>query len=391
MNNLFKYSIGLIKVFGALLLSSQLIAAPAVIPQQLKTQSASPNPNANSWVLMDAATGWVLAAKDEQKELDPASLTKLMTAYVVFELLEQGKYSASDNVFISNKAWKAPGSRMFAEVNSQVSLGDLLKGLIIQSGNDSAIALAEHVGGTEEGFAILMNEKAQQLGMLNSQYKNSSGLPEEGHYTTAYDTAVLSRAIIRDHPGFYHLFSVRSYKYNDIDQPNRNNLLWRHDSYDGLKTGYTKAAGYCLVGSAKRENTRFIAVVMGSESKKSRVQAVQSLIEFGFAKYETAPIFKAGQPVKSLPLFKGQVDAADIGVSSTVSVLLPKGEASKLDLGLALPDKLSAPLSRQQAVGSANLSFNGLALGKVELTPLQDYPTGSLWTQLVDMIRSQFQ
>ncbi len=367
-----------------------LRAAPVMIPQELRAAGTPPEPNGDSWVLMEANTGWLLASQDAQKRVEPASLTKLMTAYIVFELLDKGQYAGNDLATISTKAWKAPGSRMFAKVDSQVSIGELLKGLIIQSGNDAAVALAEHIGGSEEGFAVMMNEKAAQLGMESTYYKNSSGLPEDGHYTSAFDTALLSRAIIRQYPGFYHLFSVKSHSYNNIDQPNRNRLLWRHDSYDGLKTGYTKAAGYCLVGSAEREGTRFIAAVMGSESKKTRVQAVHSLVEFGFAKYESAQVFIDGQPVKEIPLFKAEQQLAQIGSDKTVSVLLPKGRRQELKVAYQLPNKMAAPLSADQALGSAKLTFNALQLGTVDLYPLVDYPTGSLWTQLVDTIRYRF-
>ncbi|MFT5258359.1 MAG: D-alanyl-D-alanine carboxypeptidase (penicillin-binding protein 5/6) [Saprospiraceae bacterium] len=369
------------------LLGSNAFAEPVFIPDQLKSSSVAPEPNGESWVLMEANTGWLLSAQDPEKQVEPASLTKLMTAYIVFELLDKGQYSANDLATISTKAWKAPGSRMFAQVDTAVPLGELLKGLIIQSGNDAAVALAEHIGGTEDGFAIMMNQKAADLGLHSTHYVNASGLPAPGHLTTALDTALLSRAIIRDYPGFYHMFSIKRHTYNDIEQPNRNNLLWRHDSYDGLKTGYTKAAGYCLAGSAKRDNTRFIAVVMGSESKKTRVQAVQSLIEFGFAKYESAVVFSAIESVHTLPLYKSEQQSANVGVNQTVSVLLPRGRRSELQIEYALPAKLLAPLSTRSEVGKAKLSFNGLPLGTVKLYPTQNYPAGSLWSQLLGTIR----
>lgn len=386
-----RYFARLLFVYLLCLAGGFLNAAPVVIPSELRASGTPPKPNGDSWVLMEANTGWLLASQEPQKHLDPASLTKLMTAYIVFELLDKGHYSGSDLATISTKAWKTPGSRMFVDVDSQVSIGELLKGLIIQSGNDAAVALAEYIGGSEEGFAVMMNEKAIALGMESTYYENSSGLPASGHYTSAFDTALLSRAIIRQYPGFYHLFSVKSYSYNDIEQPNRNPLLWRHDSYDGLKTGYTKAAGYCLASSAERDGIRFIAVVMGSESKKTRAQAVQSLIEFGFAKYESVAVFTGGKGVKDIPLFKSEQQIAQIGSDKTVSVLLPKGRQQELNVEYQLPEKLIAPLLTSDILGAAKLTFNELQLGSVDLYPVVDYPVGSLWTQLVDTIRFRFE
>ncbi len=362
-----------------------------MVPDQLKASGIAPEPSGSSWVLMEANTGWLLAAENPQQKVEPASLTKLMTAYIVFELLDKGQYSANDLATISTKAWKAPGSRMFAKVDSQVSLGELLKGLIIQSGNDSAVALAEHIGGTEEGFAQMMNQKAAELGLESTNYVNSSGLPAPEHYTSAFDTALLSRAIIHEYPGFYHMFSVKSHTFNGIEQPNRNSLLWRHDSYDGLKTGYTKSAGYCLAGSAQRENTRFIAVVTGTESKKARVQAVQSLIDYGFAKYESAQVFAGGAAIKTVPLFKSEFESAALGVKQNVSVLLPRGRQQELHIQYRLPNKMLAPLSAAVSSGEAELSFSGLQLGVVNLYPIRDYPAGSLWTQLLGTIRFRLQ
>ncbi len=372
-------------VFSGML--TNLAQAQTTIPDFLSTNSSPPEPEAKSWVLLESNTGWVLAAKNEHDLVDPASLTKLMTSYLTFEALDSGKIRASDKVYISKKAWKAPGSRMFLNVDTSATIAELIKGLIIQSGNDAAIALAEQIGGSESGFAHLMNEAAVKLGMRNTHYINSSGLPAEGHYTTAYDTALLSRAIIQSFPDMYALFAIREYTYNDITQPNRNSLLWRDDSYDGLKTGHTKAAGYCLAGSAVRNDTRFIATVMGAESTRNRVQGVSALIEYGFSQYETATLFGPGAPVQSLALFKGEQTEAEVGSSLPISVVIPKGQSSAMQVSYDLPDKLIAPLVVNDTVGQAHINFKGKAIGQVELYPLHNYALGPIWVQLIDAVK----
>jgi len=371
-------------IFSSFVATTQ---AQTTIPAFLSANSSPPEPEAKSWVLLESNTGWVLAAHNEHNQVDPASLTKLMTAYLTFEALESGKISATDKVYISKKAWKAPGSRMFLNVDTSASIGELIKGLIIQSGNDAAVALAEQIGGSESGFANLMNEASSRLGMRNTHYINSSGLPAEGHYTTAYDTALLSRALIQEFPDLYALFAIREYTYNDITQPNRNSLLWRDDSYDGLKTGHTKAAGYCLAGSAVRDNTRFIATVMGANSTKSRVQGVSALIEYGFSQYETATVFGSTAPVQSLALFKGELSSADVGSSQPVSIVIPKGQSASMQISYDLPEKLVAPLGVNDVVGTASISFNGQTVGQVEMYPLHDYTLGSIWVQLIDAVK----
>ena len=384
-----KFSILVHKTISLWLLFAVLVTAQAqtAVPEFLRADSSPPAPEANAWVLMESKTGWTITSNKPHERVDPASLTKLMTSYLTFEALASSKITAQDKVFISKKAWKAPGSRMFLKVDTSATIGELINGLIIQSGNDSAIALAEHIGGSESGFARLMNEKAVVLGMSNTNYINASGLPDTDHYTTAYDTAVLSRAIIQDFPDMYALFAVREYTYNEITQPNRNRLLWRDDSYDGLKTGHTKAAGYCLAGSAVRENSRFIAVVMGAKSNSSRVQGVGALIEYGFTQYETVTVFEAGASVKNMDLYKGTQKTADIGSPQAVSVLVPRGQTNAVQIDYELPEKLIAPLNANQAIGQANLSYMGNDIGHVELRPLQDYPPGPLWSQLIDAIK----
>lgn len=368
-------------------LFSQQLAAQTVIPEFLQAKASAPEPVAKAWALLESKTGWIIAASNENNRVDPASLTKLMTSYLTFEALGSGKLKASDKVFISKKSWNTPGSRMFLEVDTSATIEQLIKGLIIQSGNDAAVALAEHLGGSEAGFAKLMNEKAAELGMLNTHYINASGLPDKQHYTTALDTAILSREIIQAFPDMYALFAVREYTYNEITQANRNGLLDRNNGYDGLKTGHTKAAGYCLAGSAARGNSRFIAVVMGAESKKSRVQAVGSLIEYGFSHYETVTVFGQNTPAQTIALYKGELEQAEVGSSAEVSVVVPKGEQQALNIQYKFTDKVVAPLIMTDIVGQAELKFKDNVLGHVQLTPLQEYKKGSLWVQLVDTIK----
>ncbi len=374
-------------IAAAFMLIGNAAQAQTEIPDFLSTQGSPPEPEAKSWVLLENETGWILAASKAHDRVEPASLTKLMTAYLTFEALASGKLNASDKVYISKKAWKAPGSRMFLNVDTSATVGELINGLIIQSGNDAAVALAEQIGGSESGFARMMNEAATKLGMGDTHYKNSSGLPEEGHYTSAMDTAILSRAIIRSYPDMYTLFSIQEYTYNEITQPNRNGLLWRDDRYDGLKTGHTKAAGYCLAGSAVDGNTRFIAVVMGAESTKSRVQGVGALIEYGFAQYQTVTVLDPNTTVKEMVLFKGEQTSARIGADAPVSIVVPKGQTQALLVDYDLPEKLVAPLDSSVPVGRAQISYMGNSIGYVELRPLENYPLGPIWTQLIDAVK----
>jgi len=378
-------------VLAILLMAGMLLAGQAQaqtpIPAFLSAQGSPPEPEAKSWVLLESKTGWVLAASKAHDRVDPASLTKLMTAYLTFEALASGKLNVNDKVYISKKSWKAPGSRMFLNVDTSATVGELINGLIIQSGNDAAIALAEQIGGSESGFARMMNEAAVKLGMNDTHYVNASGLPDSNHYTSAMDVAILSRAIIQNYPDMYTLFSIREYTYNEITQPNRNGLLWRDDRYDGLKTGHTKAAGYCLAGSAIQGNTRFIAVVMGAESAKSRVQGVGALVEYGFAQYETVTVLDPETTAKEMALFKGLKTSARIGPDAEVSVVVPRGQAQAVIVNYDLPDKLIAPLETGQSVGRAKISYSGNSIGYVELRSLENYPLGPIWTQLIDAVK----
>ncbi|MDH5592622.1 MAG: D-alanyl-D-alanine carboxypeptidase, partial [Gammaproteobacteria bacterium] len=278
----------------------------------------TPNPTApqvaaKSYILQDFASGQILAEKNSEQRLPPASITKLMTAYVVSNELQAGNISLSDDVLISEKAWRMVGSRSFIEVNTKVPVEVLLRGMIIQSGNDAAVALAEHVAGDEEIFAQMMNQYAQKLGMSNTNYRNSTGLPDPDHYTTAKDIAILSTAIIRDFPEHYKWYAEKAFSYNNITQHNRNKLLWRDSSVDGLKTGHTEAAGYCLAASALRNDMRLISVVLGTESENARAQETQKLFNYGFRFFETHDLYKAQDKIVDIKIWKGTGDKVDLG------------------------------------------------------------------------------
>jgi D-alanyl-D-alanine carboxypeptidase (penicillin-binding protein 5/6) len=311
-----------------LLLLAVAVSAPQAAPS---TIPSPPKLAATGYVLMDYQSGQILADNKAEQRLEPASLTKMMTAYVISQELASGHIALTDKVLVSEKAWRMPGSRMFIEVGSEVTLEKLMKGLIIQSGNDASVALAEYVAGSEDSFVPLMNAQAERLGLKNTHFANSTGLPHEDHYTTPRDMALLAAAIIRDFPDHYNWYSEKSYKYNNISQNNRNLLLFRDESVDGLKTGHTEAAGYCLVASAKRREMRLISVVMGTKSEKARAQESQKLLNYGFRFFETHRLYTAGQELKQMRVWKGESEALKLGLSSELYVTVPRGLYKKLN------------------------------------------------------------
>ena len=373
--------------------SNTLTAAPTGltdIPDAVKSVVPTPDVAARSWMLVDFESGWIMGSKDPHLKIEPASLTKLMTSYLVFEALQKGEIKLSDNVYVSKKAWKTGGSRMFIQVDSHVDVESLLKGLIIQSGNDAAVALAEYLGGSEEGFAVRMNHKAAELGMVNSHFTNSNGLPDPDHYSTAYDIVLLGRSLIRNFPDFFSLYSTKEYTYNDITQKNRNALLWRDPSVDGLKTGYTKAAGYCLVGTAKRDDMRLIAIVTGSESRKIRADAVQSLLQYGYAAYDGLLLYRPGNEVTSVPLWMGQQSSASISVNRHLGLIYPKGQRDKLSASLNIPESLEAPIEAGRDVGSIMVKYDGKELLQQRLYLRSEYPEGPWWSKILDSVKRLF-
>ena len=354
------------------------------IPATLKTKVTAPTPNAVSWLLVEQSTGWILAEHNADQHIAPASLSKILTSYVVFEALENGTIELSDKVRVSEKAWKTGGSRMFIKVDSLVSIEELIQGLIIQSGNDAAVALAEYVAGDVTTFSELMNKTAARLGMTNSHFTNPSGLPDPEHYTTARDLMLLTIRLIADFPAFYQWYKVKEYTYNDITQNNRNRLLWQDDHVDGVKTGHTEEAGYCLVGSSVEQDMRLTAIVTGTDSDRSRTRAVESLLRYGFNYYEYLSVYKKGDGVTQLPVFKGEVDSVAASISADVSVLVPKGTANLLTAKITTKKHLIAPLSSNTEVGKLLLNYGEQTISEYPLLVNQTIDSGPIWSRWLD-------
>ncbi|MEE9552448.1 MAG: D-alanyl-D-alanine carboxypeptidase family protein [Gammaproteobacteria bacterium] len=333
----------------------------------------------------------VLVSENSEQKLAPASLTKMMTVYVVASELADGKISLDEEVLVSKKAWKMPGSRMFIEVNKKVSVADLLKGVIIQSGNDASVALAEYIAGSEDVFAQMMNQHAQRLGLKHTHYMNSTGLPDEQHYTTAYDLALLAKALIRDFQDIYDLHAVKKFTFNGITQSNRNKLLWSDKSVDGIKTGHTEEAGFCLVASAKRNDMRLISVVLGTDSEKTREMASQALTNYGFRFYETKKLYSMGDIVTSARIWKGETDNVDLGVSRDLYITIPRGQFRNLNAVFDLPETIIAPIIQGEKQGKMKLILSDREILNEFLVALHDVNEASLFDRLKDDIRLIFE
>ena len=350
-----------------------------------------PDVDGQSWVLMDYATGQIIASKNPDERRAPASLTKVMTDYVVSAEIAAGHIHPDDMVTISEHAWRAggagtDGSTSFLKLGSQVKLEDLLKGMIVQSGNDAAIALAERTAGSEQAFVGLMNAYAKQLGMVNTHYSDASGYPVDDHYSTARDIAILSRALIHDFPADYAISSVKEFEWNGIKQQNRNALLWRDPAVDGIKTGHTAAAGYCLDASAKHGDERMIAVVMGASTDKGRADSAMALLNYGFNFYETHRLYDASKPLATPRLWKGAANQLPIGVAENVLVTVKRGEYDKLKATMDIPATLIAPYKKGQQVGTLRISLAGQPVQTVPLIALADAPQGGFFSRLWDTI-----
>jgi len=353
------------------------------------SQAATPVPKAptvgaKSYLLQDFDSGQSIAEKDADQPMEPASITKLMTAYVVFTEIRNGSLALSDKVRISEKAWRTQGSRMFVEVNTLVNVADLLKGVIIQSGNDATVALAEHIAGTETSFAALMNHHAKELGLTHSNFMNSTGLPDKEHYTTAHDIARIAHALIDEFPEYYQWYSERQFTYNDITQYNRNKLLWRDESVDGVKTGHTDSAGYCLVTSAKRDGMRLISVVLGTKSEEARADATQSLLNYGFRFFETHKLYDADNKLTTARVWKGATESVDLGLDKTLYVTIARGEYKNLDAAMQLQDQIIAPVSQGQALGHVVVRLADKLVSEKDLVALQAVDEGTFWQRIVD-------
>lgn len=353
------------------------------------SQAATPIPKApdvgaKGYLVQDFLSGRAIAEKNADEPLEPASITKLMSAYVIFREIRDGSLALGDEVRISEKAWRTQGSRMFVEVNTQVSVADLLKGMIIQSGNDATVALAEQVAGSEESFSALMNHHARELGLTRSHFTNSTGLPDKEHYTTARDIARIAHALIEEFPEYYQWYSEKQFTYNEITQYNRNKLLWRDESVDGLKTGHTDSAGYCLVTSGKRDGMRLISVVLGTKSEEARADATQSLLNYGFRFFETHKLYDADNKLTTARVWKGATESVDLGLDKTLYVTIPRGEYKNLDAAMKLQDQIVAPVSQGQALGHVVVRLADKLVSEKDLVALQTVNEGTFWQRIVD-------
>jgi serine-type D-Ala-D-Ala carboxypeptidase (penicillin-binding protein 5/6) len=373
----------LVLLFLALLIPTASWSAARPIPNP-------PELDASSYFLIDFDSGRVLAEKNPDEAVEPASITKLMTAYLVDKAIEDGDVTLDEMVTISEKAWRMQGSKMFVEVGKQVSVEDLLKGLIIQSGNDASVALAEHIAGSESAFAGYMNHQAKLLGMTNTNYVNATGWPDENHYSSARDIATLTRAIIDEYPASYSHYKEREFTFNKIRQFNRNRLLWRDDSVDGVKTGHTEAAGFCLVASAQRDDMRLISVVLGTSSDKARTQSSQSLLNYGFRYFESHRLYGSDEVLQAARIWYGDREQVSLGVGKDIFVTIPRGRYRDLDASMEIDREISAPVSRGQALGQVNIRLDDELILSEPIVAMQPVGEGSLIDRAMDSIKLMF-
>ncbi|WP_371922657.1 D-alanyl-D-alanine carboxypeptidase family protein [Simiduia sp. 21SJ11W-1] len=359
------------------------LAAPVIIP-------SPPQISSTGYILMDADTGKVLVEHNADEQLPPASLTKMMTSYIVSGDIESGKIGEQDLVDISVKAWRMGGSKMFIREGTQVPVIDLLRGVIIQSGNDASVALAEHVAGSEGAFVDIMNQQAALLGMTSTHYENSTGWPAEGHLTTARDLSLLAQALINHHPEHYALYSEKYFAYNGINQPNRNKLLFTDDSIDGIKTGHTDEAGYCLVASGQRDGMRLISVVMGTKSEKARASESQKLLAYGFRYYQTHQVYAAGDVLSTARVWGGKLDEVALGVAQRVALTIPRGAEDKLKAELQIPEVIKAPLAAGEQMGKLTITLDGETLYEEPLVVKDDIAKAGFFARLWDGIKLFF-
>lgn len=349
-----------------------------------------PTINAKAFILVDVNSGKIIAEKNSDQKLQPASLTKMMTLYVISNALMQEQIHLTDKVRVTHNAWKIGGSRMFVKEGQEVTIEDLLKGIIVDSGNDACVAIAEHLGGSEAGFAEIMNEQAKRLGMHQSHFTDSTGLPDKNLYTTANDLAILGKALINDFPKLYTLYQEKWFTFNGIRQPNRNRLLWRNNQVDGIKTGHTSEAGFCLVASAKRDNMRLLSVVLGSPSDSIRADDSERLLNYGFRFYETHELYKANQAVTDLPIYKGQSNHFKIGLLQPQFITIPNGQYQRLRMDTEIPLIIKAPIKKGEQVGHLNVRFDDKNIGSYPLYALETVNRGNFLTRCKDSIRLAF-
>ncbi|UYK85606.1 D-alanyl-D-alanine carboxypeptidase [Xanthomonas sacchari] len=391
----FRFAVAAVATFAVGLVSAQTpgpVPAPPAAAAAPATVAIPPAPKpavSKSWVLMDYATGQVLAGENEHERVAPASITKVMTSYVIAAELKLGKITRDDQVMLSERAWReggagTDGSYSGFPVNKTARLEDMEKGMAIQSGNDAAIALAEHTAGSEEAFASLMNEYAKKIGMTGSHFVNAHGLSADGHYTTAYDLALLGRAMVRDYPETYAYNKIKEFRVGDITQPNRNLLLWRDPSVDGIKTGHTSEAGYCLLSSAKRGDQRLIAVVMGDSSEKQRAEDSLALLNWGFRFFETHSLYEPGKQVAQQRVWKGTEKQVLLGVAQPLLVSVPRGRYNELKPAIEVPKTLEAPIKQGQQIGMVKVSLDGKVVAQAPLVALKAVDEAGFFKRLWD-------
>ncbi len=372
----------------AIVLAASLFALNAAQAQQAPVP---PSLAAKSWLLLEMGSGQLLTAEKPDDRLEPASLTKLMTAYLTFSSLHKKTLSLQQPLPVSEKAWRTGGSKMFIKVDTQVPVEDLIKGMIVQSGNDACVTLAEGIAGSEENFAQMMNREAQRLGMKNSHFMNSTGLPDPNHYTTARDLSLLAGALIRDFPEEYKkYYSMKEFRYNNITQPNRNRLLYIDPTVDGVKTGHTDAAGYCLISSALRDKRRLLSVVLGTASDNARATESQKLLNWGFLAYEPVPVYTSAQPLAPMRVWKGAQSEVKVGFANDISIAVPKGLGDKVTTQFVPQPRLIAPIQAGQAVGVLKVAVDGKPYGEYSATALENIELGNIFIRIFHTIRLWF-
>jgi D-alanyl-D-alanine carboxypeptidase (penicillin-binding protein 5/6) len=373
------------------LITLALLASFLCAPGASFAQAPAPVLAARAWLLVDVASDQTLAAQNAEERVEPASLTKLMTAYIVFTALKEKRLSLEQPVPVSERAWRAGGSRMFIDPKKPVNAGELIQGMIIQSANDACIALAEAIAGTEPAFVQMMNREAKRLGMNSTQFTNSSGLPDTGHYSTARDLAILASAIIREFPDQYRYYSVREFRYNNITQQNGNRLLWLDPNVDGMKTGYTEAAGYCLIASSRRGTRRLLSVVLGASSESLRAQESQKLLNHGFLFFDQVRLYEKGALVSALQVWKGSENTLKAGVAEDLRISVPKGMSERLKAELLSLQPLVAPVSAGQRVGTIRVTLDGKPVGDYAAVALQNVAVAGIFGRAWDTMRLWFQ
>lgn len=375
-------------LFRKIALAAALAGAASAFAQQ---SPVPPSLAAKSWLLLEMGSGQLLTAEKADERLEPASLTKLMTAYLTFSALHKKTLALEQPLPVSARAWKTGGSKMFVRVDTQVPVEDLIKGMIVQSGNDACVTLAEGIAGSEENFAQMMNREAERLGMKNSHFMNSTGLPDPNHYTTARDLALLAGALIRDFPEEYRkYYSMKEYTYGGITQPNRNRLLFIDPTVDGVKTGHTEAAGYCLISSALRDKRRLLSVVLGTASDGARASESQKLLNWGYIAYDSVTIQAKEQPVAALRVWKGSQNSVKAGVQNDLSVAVPKGYADKVKSEFVEEPLLIAPIEAGQKLGALKVTIDGKPYGEYPVVALEKVELGNIFVRIFDTIRLWF-